>query len=156
MKTGNVVKTLGMLIAVCGALTLSGCALGPSVGQLMDMPASDSDLATIQVPHTSGTAFVNNVKDIAHQLGYEIHAMDGKGETERQVLLHKQSTDMVGAFIGRDWQESVLITMEADGRTVQVTAKIVGNNHKADPGTAKKVVEEFKAHLLQANIARNK
>ncbi len=138
------IKTFGLFITLGVALTLSGCA---DLGQLVDMPTSDSDLSTMQVPHLSGDEFVSNVKDIAQQLKYEIRGIEGKGKTERSVLLHRQSTDLAGALVGRDWQEAVAINLEADGHTIQVSAKIVGNGHRADPGTAKNLVDEFKARL---------
>ncbi len=142
----NIVKNLGLFLVVCLSLTtLSGCA---DIGQMVDMPTSDSDLSTMQVvPHLSGDEFVSNVKNIAHQLKYEIRGIEGKGKTERSVLLHKQSTDIAGALVGRDWQEAVAIDLEEDGHTIQVSAKIVGNGHRADPGTAKNLVDEFKARL---------
>ncbi|MHB8860732.1 MAG: hypothetical protein ACYC48_03290 [Minisyncoccota bacterium] len=148
------VKTLSLLVVVLVALNLSGCAVAelaavaPNLGSLADADSTDSDLITVQVTRTSGDAFISNVNNIARDLGYQVHAMDGKGTTERQVVLVKQSQNILEAAIGRGWQYAVDVKLENDGHTVQVSAQTKGNNHRGDPGTAHKLVEEFKARLV--------
>ena len=150
MKTGF----LGLCLFV--ALFLSGCAaigvasLAPELGALADLPSSDSDLSSVQLatPMT-GDAFVEGMKTIAGRHAYQVAGVNGKGTTERVVVLVKEGESYAETFIGRSWRYIVALGLEGDGRTIQVQAKTWGNNHRGDPGTAKKVVDEFKASMEQ-------
>ncbi|MDO8566622.1 MAG: hypothetical protein Q7R58_00525 [bacterium] len=145
-----------LFAALIFCLGLEGCAalgvasLAPELGALADLPSSDSDLFVVQLaaPMT-GESFVENAKEIARRLEYQVVAVRGNGVTERAVVLTKENRSYAETFIGRDWRYTVILGLEEDGRTVQVNAKTWGNNHRGDPGTARKVVDEFKGSLGQ-------
>lgn len=144
-----------LLVAALVLPNLSGCvavglaSLAPNIGGLADTVSTDSDMSMVHLAApTTGDVFVERSKTIAARLGYQVAGVNGHGATERGVLLTKQSADLAGAFIGRDWQYTVALNLEENGRAIQVLAKTSGNNHMADPGTAKKVTETFKDELV--------
>jgi hypothetical protein len=144
--------TLTGCVELAANLLVGGASIASSAGGLVDTPSTDSDMTTVQLSTTSDE-FVERVKAAAHDLGYQIQGVNGLTEKSRGVLLHKQSDDLGGALIGRDWQYTIAINLMENG-TTQISATTQGNNHKGDPGTAKKLVDEFKTRLVAAYATR--
>ncbi len=131
----------------CGAAAIA--SLAPNIGSLADQDSTDSDMAIVRLARpATGDAFVKNARAIAERLGYHVAGVNGHGATERGVLLTKQSTDLAGAFIGRDWKYVVALNLAETGQSVQIIAKTMGNNHRADPGTARRIIESFQKELV--------
>lgn len=126
------------------SLAVGGADIAMSGGPLFDRPLSDADTltATLASKMPFG-AFVEKSRAVALDLGYQVQATDGHG-----LIVRKQSESLAGALIGRDWQYTLTINLNEDGKTVRIDATTHGNNHKADPGSAKKIAEEFKAHFV--------
>ncbi|HCR52736.1 TPA: hypothetical protein DIV48_03800 [Candidatus Kaiserbacteria bacterium] len=155
-------KLKGIFGVLCAAifLGLEGCvaapfligagAATPNIGEMVDRASTDSDISFVElVATTTADAFVENTKATAVRLGYRVEKVDGQGPLVRGVLVAKQSTNIGEAFIGRDWKYQIAVNLDADGKTVKFQATTEGNNHKADPGTAKAIIEEFRRGLQE-------
>ena len=162
MNLHSVVKTLGLFITLGVALTLSGCGVAASAlvggvdiamngGTLVDMPSTDAYRSSVKIPALPPDQFVDRIISVARDLGYRIDETDDRGA--RAI---RESRDLAGTLIGRDWKEILAVNLDKDGRTVLISAKTIGNNHRGDPGTAKKIIDEFKTHLLSSTVAAKK
>lgn len=163
MRKKTLVRNLKLsAMAVLVLLSLSGCSAvangivgGANIamhgGTLVDMPSTDAYQSSVKIPSLPPGQFMDRVIGVARDLGYRI---DGADDSGARVI--RESRNLADAVIGRDWAEVLAINLDKDGRTVLISAKTQGNNHRGDPGTAKKIIEEFKAHLLSSTVTAKK
>lgn len=158
-------RAIAAICCAAASLALGGCvaapfiagAVGatPYIGEMADRATTDSDISIVElaVP-TTADAFVRNTKATAVRLGYRVDKVNGEGPLVRGVLVIKESSDIGAAFIGRGWKYQIIVNLGSDGRTVNFQAKTEGNNHTADPGTAKVIIEEFRRGLQDSYASK--
>ena len=127
---------------------VSGAGIAMPAGELVDRPTSDAATDTIHVPRTDVKQLCGRVSPIARHLGYRIDHVDAHG-----VTLIRQNKNYAATLIGKEWSESVTINV-VGGDVLQLMARCVGNGGHADPGTAQKLIDELKPHLIAAYAAR--
>ena len=62
------------------------------------------------------------------------------------VLLVRQSSNIGAAVIGKDWRVRANLSLQDDGRTIEITTGLTGNDVK-NSGTAQDAVDKIKAEL---------
>ncbi len=116
----------------------------PHVGSLVNPNSVDASRG-ILVLTTPAKNFVGDVKTVAHELGYQVEAVGTPGG-KLSVLLVRQSSNIGAAVIGKDWRVRANLSLQDDGRTIEITTGLTGNDVK-NSGTAQDAVDKIKAEL---------
>ncbi|MBU6388441.1 hypothetical protein KGQ72_01010 [Patescibacteria group bacterium] len=149
-KLGSVVVVLALSLPLVARgqgleALFSIFSLAPNVGSLANPDSVDAGRAILTLP-SPPKDFVSDVKTVAKDLGYQVAAAGTPGG-ELSVLLVKQSASIGNAFLGKDWQLRVNLSLKPDGRTVEITSGLKGNDVK-NSGTAQEAVDTIKAKML--------
>lgn len=142
----------GQAEAILGLLSIA-----PQVGTLANPDSADAGrgILTLAAPVQNPAdeeKFVNDVKTVAHELGYQVAAVGTPGG-KLSVLLTRQSTNIGAALFGKDWRILANLSLQDDKRTVEITAGLTGNDVQAS-GTAQDTVDKLKTGLEKVAAAK--
>ncbi len=150
-----------LFVGLCTGASTCAAQLGYLVPQLLPHAiqgkttrmSSDADMSSFELATGTPDLFVENAKAAARRLEYQITAVNGSG-TARFVVATKNTMN-TGGFGGAAMTYIVVtLQLESDGRTIRITSQNQSNSGAGEPGSAKKVIEEFKENLLTLYAAK--
>jgi hypothetical protein len=126
------------VVAAVGAVLLAGCASFSGVG------GQYSTTETVEVARRPAN-FYDGVVTVGQQLGYQ-HT--GGNRSANTVNLGDQP-NFGETLIGRSYGTRVMVTLQPDGRTIEIMYTAVGGSTTAGAARSQQRIEQLKAALQQ-------
>ena len=132
----------GLLVSIMFA-TLPGCTPPGTFVSLASSPKQNVTRQTL-VLKQQATNFVNVVSEVGDSLGYDLAGTD---RAKNQVRLTHNTSMLTSVFVGKTETVELIVTLNQDGRSIDLELGVVGNLKTASQEKVEKRLSDFKAAL---------